>query len=185
MDKIKDALRLTFGDARKDDRKRLFAIRNAFFNNNAKKGGGKSWRPRRFGTNHVEPVDQDQDDNHDYAEGGEEDGDEQGGQDDHDGEQEEGKDAEQDPEAAPDDDDDQDDDEDLQELFGSFVQFMRAGKKMRSKTKGWKKLSKGKGMGKFHESELFRPMSPPRKQANVLTAGNIDTGKVILNARTS
>ena len=56
VDKIKDALRLTFGDAHKVDRKRPFATRNAFPNNNGKKGGSKSWRPRKFGTNHVDPT---------------------------------------------------------------------------------------------------------------------------------
>ena len=53
---------------------------------------------------------------------------------------------------APEDDDGQDDDDDLQELFGAFVQFMRAGKKIRSKTKGWRKTPKGKGKGKSYRS---------------------------------
>ena len=43
----------------------------------------------------------------------------------------------------------QDEDEDLQELFEAFVQFVRSGKKMRSKSKGWKTFhTKGKGKGK-------------------------------------
>ena len=165
----------------------LSATRNAFPNNNGKKGCGKSWRPRKFGTNHVDPVDQDQDDNYEYDEEDEEDGDEQDGQDDHEDEQEEDEDAEQDPEAAPDDDDDQYDDVDLQKLFGAFVQFMRAGKKMRSKTKGWKKSPQGKRQREVLRTDLDHPalMPPPRRQVNVLTAGNTDTGKVILNARTS
>ena len=53
---------------------------------------------------------------------------------------------------TPDDDDEQDDDDDLQELFGASVQFMRGGKKMRSKTKGWRKTPKGKRKGKSHGS---------------------------------
>ena len=49
MDKIKDAHRLSYCDAHKDDRKRPFATRNNFpNNNNGKKGGGKpSWCPRK------------------------------------------------------------------------------------------------------------------------------------------
>ena len=43
------------------------------------------WRPPKFGTNHVDAVDQD--DNYEYAEEREEDGDEQGGQDVHEDEQ--------------------------------------------------------------------------------------------------
>ena len=137
MDKIKDALRLTYGDTHKDDRKRPFATRNNFPNNsNGRKGGGKPpWRPRKYGTNHVDPIDHEQDD-YEYDEEDEEDGDEQDGQDDHEEDQDEDEDAEQDPEVAPEDEDDQDEDEDLQELFGAFVQFVCAGKKMRSKFKG-------------------------------------------------
>ena len=125
MDKIKDMLRLTFGDPHKEDRKHPFATRSAFPNKQGKKGGGKSWRLRKFGTKHVDPVDQDQDDYYEYYEEEEEDGDEQNGQDDHKDEQEEDQDAEQDPEAAPEDDNDQDDDDDLQELFGALLQLMR------------------------------------------------------------
>ena len=109
MDKIKDALLLTFGDAHKNDRKRPFATRNAFLNKNGKKGCEKSWRLRKFGTNQVDPVHQDQDDYYEYDKEGEEDGDEQDGQDDPEDEHEEDEDAEQDPEAAPEDDDEQDD----------------------------------------------------------------------------
>ena len=56
---------MIYGDAHEDDRKRPFATRNNSPNNsNGKKGGGKpSWRPRsKYGANHVDPVDQDQDD---------------------------------------------------------------------------------------------------------------------------
>ena len=51
-------------------------------------------------------------------------------------EKDENEDAKQDPEASCDDDGDQDDGGDLQELFGAFVQLMRAGKKIKSNTKG-------------------------------------------------
>ena len=65
MEKIKDALGPTYGDAHKDYRKRPFPKRNNFPNgNHGKKGGGKSpRRPRNFGANHIDPVDQNQNDN--------------------------------------------------------------------------------------------------------------------------
>ena len=75
-------------------------MRNTFPNHHGKKSGGKSWRPLKFGTNHVDPVDHGQD-GYGYDEEDEEDGDEQDGQDDHEDEQDEDEEAEQDPEAAP------------------------------------------------------------------------------------
>ena len=103
--RVRHGLRLIFGDARKDDRKRPFSTHNAFPNNIGKKGGGKSWHPGKFGTNHVDPVDQNQDDNRKYEEQDEQDCDEQARQGDNEYEQEEDEGADQDPEAAPDDDD--------------------------------------------------------------------------------
>ena len=146
LEKIKDALRLTYGDAHKDDRKRPFATRNNFPNSQMKKshGGKPGWRPRRpHGTHATDIIEEEYE--HDQDEADEEDGDdheEDGDEED----QDEEEDDEHDPEQNDEEDDD-DEDDDLQELFGAFVQFMRAGKKMRSKSKGWKK-PKGKGKGK-------------------------------------
>ena len=105
--------------------------RHAFLNNKGNRGGGKSWRPRKFGNSHVGPLDQDQDDYYGNEEADEEVGDEQNGQDDHEDECEEDEGVGQDPDAALEHDDEQHDEDDLHELFGAFVQFMRAGKKMR------------------------------------------------------
>ena len=69
---------------------------------------------------------------------------------------------------------DQDEDEDLQELVGAFVQFMRAGKKMRSKSKGWKKSPKGKRKGKNSSSSS----GPTRTNAAGKKTGKcLDCGK--------
>ena len=89
-------------------------------------------------------------------------------------EQDEDEDAEQDPEAAPEDEDDQDEHEVLQELFGAFVQFTRAGKKMRSKSKGLKKPPKGKGKGK-HSSAGSGPSGT--NAAGKKTGKHLDCGK--------
>ena len=127
---------------------------------------------------------QDQDDHYEYDEKGDGDGDEDDGQDDHEDEHEEDEDSEQDPEAAPYDEDEQDDDDDLQELFGAFVQFTRAGKKMRSKTKGWRKPPKERGkanpMGQDHPA----PTSPPRKPASASIVASTATGKVMPSVTT-
>ena len=195
MDKIKDALRLTYGDAHKADCKRPFATRDNFPNNNnnnnnnnndGKKGGGKpSWRPRKYGANHVDP-DQDQDD-YGYDEEDEEDGGEQDGHDDHVEAQDEDEDAEQDPEAAPEDADDQDEDEDLLELSGAFVQFMRAGKKMSSKSKGWKKPPpRARARASTHQPvpDPQGPTQHARRRVSAWAAANTVIGRGTWSAST-
>ena len=76
LEKIKDALRLTYGDAHKDDRKRPFATRNNFPNSQMKKshGGKPGWRPRRpHGTHATDIIEEEYE--HDQDEADEEDGD--------------------------------------------------------------------------------------------------------------
>ena len=70
--KIKDALRLTYGDAHKDDRKRSFAPRNNFLNFQNKKfpEGKPVWRPRRpHGTHATNSIGEEEEHNQDAANG--------------------------------------------------------------------------------------------------------------------
>ena len=140
--KIKTALRLTYGDAAKDDSRRRFA-QNHPHNNKMHKGQGKGGKRtfqkfKRHGVNFLDAIpddtldqveDEDRED-HDDGDHDDEDPDEGAHDEVHDGEDDEQDEEEEDGEL-----------EDLDEeaLWEIFYQGMRAGKKLKSQSKGWRK----------------------------------------------
>jgi hypothetical protein len=141
--KIKTALRLTYGDAAKDDSRRRFAQNHAN-NNKPHKGQGKDPRRpfqkfKRHGVNlldaipdeALEQVEDEQHEDHDDGDHDEEDHDEGI----HDEVHPDGEDDEQDEEEEDGELEDMDEDA----LWEIFYQGMRAGKKLKGQPKGWRK----------------------------------------------
>ena len=178
LDKIKDALRLTYGDAHRDDHKRPFS-RQGQASKGHQGAPRKKFFRRRFGAHVMEAIpeyEQDEyeyyDEEYEYEEDGENEDEWQEGdeEEEQDPDEEDAEDHEQPAE------DEQDEEEEVftkSELIEVLVQFLRPGKKLRSKSKGWKPKGKGKGKGKFKGN--FSSSSSAPSQANPVK--NKRTGK--------
>ena len=145
LDKIRIALRLIYGDANRDNFRRRFSqAPSAAPTRKPGFGGGGNKKPpfRRFkkhGVSHLDALpEEDPQDGHEQV-------DEDQDEEDHDdGEDEE----QQDDDEQPDEEDEEgsDLDEDDEQLWEIFYQGLKAGKKLKSASKGWKKpVGRGRG----------------------------------------
>ena len=177
LEKIKVALSINWGAAHKDDHRRPFFNSGGAPQQRKGKAKGKGKNHRRpFGTHVTQHADYEneeyyyEEDEYNYLN---EDNDQNIPEDEH-HEDEEECDGEE--EAPAEEDDGEEDEEDLNEeevneIYETLVTVMRAGKKLRSKTKGWRK---GKGKGKSASSSTA--LQPAH--AHVATNSNFKkTGK--------
>jgi len=183
LEKTKDALRLTFGDAHKDDKRRPFSNRSqnpAHHHHNKTTNNKKRFfnLKKNHGVHNVNNVgdDEEEDDEEEAYEECDEEEDE-------DEENPEDQDQEDDPQEQEDDDEKEEEDEDLQDLSQVFAQFAKAGKKLRSKSKGWKKTTP-RASPKERALRLLGQTPPERKRGSASTVASTGTGKATQSANT-
>jgi len=177
-------LRLTYGDAHKDDHRRPFHRGTGSSNHhgNFKKSFRKPFKPRRFGTHVMDTVEEEEcDEAQDYYNYPDE---EEPYDDNHDEEYDdehkhhEDDEHEQHEDDEHEDEDDDDDQEQLEQLWETFIQFVKAGKKLRSKSKGWRPKGKGKGKGKGKSKNPGNGMNGMPSTSGAFNSGK-KTGKCL------